>query len=122
MVDVQKGPFWVIADSFDDDNGVDETAILCFPVHHSTEPTPSHIDAWQKVCGEYKRMNWNYYPRGRVEICRGKATVYANPICFRHPQLENVLRNRFNLGNIEITYKADNSSHYQYGYKNRYRK
>ena len=55
MVDVQKGPFWVIADSFDDDNGVDETAILCFPVDHSTEPTPSHIDAWQKVCGEYKR-------------------------------------------------------------------
>ena len=122
MVDVQKGPFWVIADSFDDDNGVDETAILCFPVDHSTEPTPSHIDAWQKVCGEYKRMNWNYYPRGRVEICRGKATVYANPICFQHPQLEDVLRNRFNLRNIEITYKADNSSHYQYGYKNSYRK
>ena len=43
MVDVQKGSFWVIADSFDDDNGVDETAILCFPVDHSTEPTPSHI-------------------------------------------------------------------------------
>ena len=116
MDDIQKGPFWVIA------NGFDEATILCFPVHHSTESTPSHIDAWQKVCGEYKRMKWNYYPRGRVEIRRGKATVYANPTCLQYPQLENVLRYKFNLGNIKISYKADNSSHYQYGYEKSYRK
>lgn len=98
-----KGAFWTVGED-----------ILSYPVEIPTQPNPSHKDVWKLVCGEHKRKPWNYFPRGRVEIRNDKAIIFANPDCFLYKDLENKIRNNFELGNVQIIYKADNSRHYQY--------
>lgn len=98
-----KGPFWIA-----------EEEILSHPVEVSTQPTPSHKEVWKFVCGEHKRKPWNYFPRGRVEIKNQKAIIFANPDCFLFENFENEIRNKFNLENAKIIFKADNSNHYQH--------
>jgi len=107
-----KGPFWVIGET-DLDGNLSFGKLLACSVEVS-QITPSHKDIWDFCRGNIKRR-WNYYPRGRVEIRRGKAVVFANPICFEWAWLEDELRNHFHLGSLEINYKADNSRHYQCG-------
>lgn len=115
MNEIQKGPFWVVCGKISDETSFHRTELLCYPVSVNTSPSLSHIDVWKEVYPGYKQTPWNYYPRGRVEIRYGKAIVYANPICFMLPKFEKTLREKFNLGDIELVYKADNSKHYQYG-------
>ena len=98
-----KGPFWIAGEE-----------ILSYPVEVSTQPTPSHRDVWKLVCGEQKRKPWNYFPRGRVEIRNKKAIIFANPVCFLYKNFEIEIRNKFDLENAEIIFKADNSAHYQH--------
>ncbi len=99
-----KGPFGVITD---------RGTVAAFPVSQTVDPVPSHREVW-KFAGKSKRP-WNYYPRGRVEIKRGKAVVYANPLCFAFGGLEGYLRFFFNLKDMPVEYKADNSKHYTAG-------
>ena len=98
-----KGPFWVAGEE-----------ILSYPVEVSTQPPPSHKEIWKFVNKKYKRKPWNYFPRGRVEIRNQKAIIFANPDCFVYENFENEIRNKFELENIQINLKADNSAHYQY--------
>lgn len=106
-----KGPFWVICKTVYDELDFSESTLLSFPVSDDQEPTPSHINVWKTVKGNL-RQSWDYYPRGRVEIRRGKVIVFANPLCFCFDKLEESLRDHFQLGELPIVFKADNSSHY----------
>ena len=101
-----KGPFWVISDDGED-------YLVAYPIETSTK-TPSHKDIWNICRGKIKK-DWNYYPRGRVEIKTNKAIVYANPLCFECINLRDMLKEKFNLGETPIEFKADNSSHYANG-------
>lgn len=74
---------------------------------------------------EWKRLGhkitdgrpYNYYPRGRVEIRKGRITVYIPPSLFREDTL-SVIFQEFGLNGEaagrSIRVKADGSAHYQY--------
>lgn len=101
-----KGPFWLISED-------DEDYLVAYPIEASAK-TPSHKEIWDFYRGNIKRT-WNYYPRGRVEIKTNKAIVFANPLCFECINLRKMLKEKFNLGETPIEFKADNSSHYTDG-------
>ena len=59
---------------------------------------------------------FNYYPRGRVEIKNGKATVYLNPVINKECIISKVI-DEFALMAEEltgITIKSDGSDHYHF--------
>lgn len=58
---------------------------------------------------------YNYYPRGRVEIGKNRATVYLNPVLNAPKVMEHIDR-EFGLddGNILVRIVADGSVHYEY--------
>ena len=95
-----KGPFWVTSDK-----------TIALPVAPSVNPVPSHKEVWKSVKGKIN-AEWNYYPRGRIEILHGKAIVFLNSLCYEYAQLECDLRQLFSLDNMEIVWKTDNSAHY----------
>lgn len=102
-----KGPFWVV----NAEEGPDDHQLLSCSVSLDTHPVPSHKEVWKQVRGR-RTAHWNYYPRGRIEVRRNKAIVFANLQCFSFVQLEEALRTAFDLGDHEIEFKADNSGHY----------
>ena len=60
---------------------------------------------------------YNYYPRGRVEIRNGKATIFLNPVLDNDAVLIKILivfelHRSDELRSIEV--KRDGSKHYQY--------
>lgn len=62
--------------------------------------------------------SFNYYPRGRVEIKNGKATVFLNPIINKECVLSRVF-DEFGLMTeklISINIKSDGSNHYHFTY------
>ena len=59
---------------------------------------------------------YNFYPRGRVELRRGRALIFCSPhICTE--QLKTLITERFGLttenGIKEVLLKADGSAHYR---------
>lgn len=69
-----KGSFGVVNDSF-------PYEMIAYPVKTTTDPTPYHRKIWRHMKGGFN-VDWNYYPRGRVEIRRGKAIVYLTRIVY----------------------------------------
>ena len=111
-----KGPFWVIYyQEITDEGAVLCTEILAHKVaaNINVSETPSHKDGWWYVGGERRAYPWNYYPRGRVEVRRGKAIVFANPLCFYCDNFVEKIRHIFSLPkDFPLVLKADNSLHY----------
>jgi len=95
-----KGPFWVV----NAEEGPDDHQLLSCPVSLDTHPVPSHKEVWKQVRGR-RTAHWNYYPRGRIEVRRNKAIVFANPQCFSFVQLEEALRAAFDLGDTRLNIK-----------------
>lgn len=58
---------------------------------------------------------YNYYPRGRVEVKKNKATVYLNPV-LNTPRVVELIDVEFGLcnGTISVRTVPDGSSHYGY--------
>ncbi len=59
---------------------------------------------------------FNYYPRGRVEIKNGKATVFLNPVINKECVVRRIM-DAFELMTGElncINIKSDGSSHYRF--------
>lgn len=59
---------------------------------------------------------FNYYPRGRIEIKNGKATVFLNPVINKECIVSKVM-DEFGLidGELKrINIKSDGSNHYQF--------
>ena len=108
----KKGPFWLIC-GIDSNGNIAAEKLITYSVFQ-TQVTPSHKDVWEDCKGSIKKP-WNYYPRGRVEIRNSKAVVYANPLCFEYAGLISELRVAYHLGNLTISLKADNSTHYTKG-------
>lgn len=77
----------------------------------------NHEKVWNSLDKKYtKGKPFNYYPRGRIEISNGKATIYASP---HIPQddLKSWVIDKFNLttynGIKKIRIVADGSEHYK---------
>ena len=114
-----RGVFWIrdlnegdiIALRFpSDENGVlTDTAMTSKDINHKR--------LWDQldsvVTGGYP---FDYFPRGRVELRRGRALIFCSPhICTE--QLKTLITERFGLtsdnGIKEVILKADGSAHYR---------
>lgn len=78
----------------------------------------NHKREWDKLSRSVTRGKaFDYFPRGRVEIKRSKATIYLNPVLYTDEFISTV-KQKFGLitenGITEISVKADNSYHYHF--------
>lgn len=77
----------------------------------------NHKNTWNELEKKYtNNKDFNYYPRGRVEISNGKANIYCNPN-IATDDLKNWCINKFNLNNHNGINKVkiipDYSEHYK---------
>ena len=55
--------------------------------------------------------DYQYYPRGRVEIARGRAKIYLNPqIC--SDEVRKMIVEEFGLSGMNVDMMADGAAHY----------
>ena len=78
----------------------------------------NHKAEWEKLDKSIRGgLPYNYYPRGRVEIWKGKAMVYLNPDINREDIIQIVFE-VFELkqtgGIRKISVKSDGARHYRY--------
>ena len=77
----------------------------------------NHRIEWDKLLKKNRNNHpYNYYPRGRVEINKGKIKIYANPVIICDEEAKGMIVKTFELKEREkeIKWIADNSKHYQY--------
>lgn len=88
-----------------------------FVLNAKSGTTFNHEKTWENLPSRLTRnKEYNYYPRGRVMIANGKATIWCNPnICTE--ELKNWCIRAFHLirhnGIKRIDVKPDYSEHYQ---------
>jgi hypothetical protein len=97
-------------------DGVPESADL--PYNSRKGNSFAHMATWAEAARrqprEIRSKPWNHFPRGRVEIKAGKATVYHNPtLCSK--EFEQKIRDAFALDASPLTVRfvPDHSSHYR---------
>lgn len=76
----------------------------------------THKDSWKAVTAGRKDLRgipWNYFPRGRVEISRGRAFIFMNPEILNCDNYLERIREKFGIGHLDIRVRIDNSAHYQ---------
>ena len=116
-MDIYKGIFWWIG-----------SQLICRKVMCDSDGLPleaveftsksgdnfNHKAEWEKFSKKITDGNpYNYYPRGRVEIKRGKATVYLNPALNR-PEVTRMIHSEFGLDALSaVVIKNDGSAHYE---------
>ena len=75
----------------------------------------NHKAEWAKLPRAVTEgRNYNYYPRGRVEVKNQKAVVWLSPALLTEETV-NAVRQAFALNEEEtpVAVKADNSNHYR---------
>ena len=113
-----KGPFWLICRYEITASGdlccdYTDSQLVVRLIPEDAEEMPSHRESWPLVCEGHSDHPWNYYPRGRVELRRGRALVFVNPLCLECWNLEGRLRSAFSISEeIPVIIKSDNSAHY----------
>lgn len=121
-----KGLFWLVQND-EEKFELFCVKILCYRDGESLEKIETgeceseklnHERAWAQIDKQItKGKPYNFYPRGRVQIKKGKATVYLNPVLNDTRILDKIFRS-FGLtrenGIVDIRIKNDNSWHYRY--------
>lgn len=125
--DLYKGIFWIT----DLDNVYANQLYFQIPVTSDgivINPEVMHLNSkngdnynhklvWKELTPkETQNKPFDYFPRGRIEINRGKATIYANPnICTQ--EVLDWLTDKFNLtknnGITKVVMNPDGSEHYK---------
>ena len=128
-----SGIFWIITDS----RNIDEYKLLIFDIPYNTEGnsyddldvplnakkglTYNHKSTWETEIKNnsdhkpYNKKEYNYYPRGRVELSGNCATIFLNPH-INTPSIINEIKRKFGLStyNIqEVRVVVDGSDHYK---------
>ena len=131
--DLCAGIFWIITDDCD----LDEYMLLSFEIPCDVFGNPSgthtielnaksgntynHRKIWENeiknkpIHKPYNKMDYNYYPRGRVEIANDRATIFLNPRIFE-PCVISEIEKRFGLTQNNISERrviADGAAHYE---------
>ena len=76
----------------------------------------THKNSWKDLVAKRKdlrRFPWNYFPRGRVQISRGRAFVFMNPIIQECEDYMLRIQQKFHIEEMDVVIKIDNSAHYQ---------
>jgi hypothetical protein len=128
-----SGIFWVLSDSYDlsgyeflpfkipcdRDGKPDNTHTI--ELNSKSGTTYNHKKLWEDEVKNnskyrpYNRKDYDYYPRGRVEVSNNKATIFLNPHINNHDFI-NLIKENFGLlsSNIsEVKIVSDGSEHYQ---------
>jgi len=130
---LSSGVFWILSDSYD----LNDYEILIFDIpcdsygkpdnKHTVELNSkrgnnyNHKKLWENSVKNnnkykpYNRKEYNYYPRGRVEISNNKAAIYLNPH-LNNDFLIELIKQKFGLfpDNIPVVNViSDGSKHYQ---------
>jgi hypothetical protein len=112
MNEQQEGLFWVICSMSDD--SIDWSGD--WELYHIFVPSDamSHKDAWAEIARRdekrFRQVEYNHYPRGRVVVQNGRATVYLN----QHIVVEEVIKainKTFKLRRTKI--HAEGGKHYE---------
>lgn len=79
--------------------------------------TYNHERTWAELPKSITQNKpFNYFPRGRVEISNGKATIYLSPH-INTPEIREFVQNEFNLtpynGISKVIFHSDGSNHYK---------
>lgn len=123
--ELSKGIFWVKDASNIEDTGIfldipctsDGTPFDDSKLNAKTGTTYNHERTWSMLGNNVTGGKpYNYYPRGRVEIANGKATIFANPNIATQ-QLIDWCTDKFNLTSVngikKIRLIVDGSEHYK---------
>lgn len=123
-----SGVFWII-----DTDNIENNKKYCFKIPCDTNGNPrdtqkydlnaksgttyNHEKLWKALGSKFTNNKpYNYYPRGRVDISVGKATVYLNPF-INTQKVQEFIGREFNLtgdnGIKKVTFKSDGSEHYK---------
>lgn len=122
-----KGVFWII-----DPNNIENNKNYCFTIpsdqygnidstdlelNAKTGTTYNHEKLWKSLPRLFTQgKQYNYFPRGRVEIQNSKATIYLNPT-INNEEVQKFLIDEFHLtksnGINKIVFHSDGSEHYK---------
>ena len=120
-MNLYKGIFWfdpkrgqlIVRKVVCDHNG---TALEAVEYSSKSGNNFNHKVEWAKLPREVTEGHpYNYYPRGRVEIKKNKATIYFHPV-LNEPYATQLIANQFGLnsGTILVREVPDGSDHYKY--------
>jgi len=131
--ELHSGIFWVISETDEltdwkllafeipcDTNGniIEETPIM---LNAKSGSTYNHKKLWESeiknssVYKPYNKKDYNYYPRGRIDIANNKAIIYLNPH-INILEIIDEIKQKFgllpqNISMVKIV--SDGSKHYQ---------
>lgn len=120
--DLSRGIFWVIAESEEEliDKNIFDIHIMCSPdgipsqeysFNSKNGETYNHKATWSRLDKSItKGKPFDYYPRGRVEIRNGKATIWMNGNILH---LADDIKLKYGLVSIPVQVKEDGSEHYK---------
>ena len=120
---MKKGLFWVVNHNTDEpilitklvNCNIDGKALESVEYTSKSRENFNHKIEWGKLGKEItKGKEYNYFPRGRVEINKGRITIFLNPDINNEVVINKVIK-EFELQKIEnIRIISDGSSHYEY--------
>lgn len=122
---MRKGLFWVVGDGLE--RVLITYSVECDEQGRRLEKTPAynsrkgnsfaHKASWTEAAREepakIRNKSWDYYPRGRVEIKEGAATIYFNPVLHEWEDFTERIILSFGLQDVQVTMNPDYSVHYQ---------
>ena len=70
----------------------------------------------KKYINTIEKYSYNYFPRGRVEIKKGRIRIFANPKVLEEDESKQLIIKTFALQDVaeKIKWISDNSAHYNY--------
>lgn len=96
----------------DTDGNVTDSSVI---FNSSNNDSVTHKESWQALVAADKELRtkpWNYFPRGRVDIRKGKALIFMNPNILDCDNYIDIITDAFGIAGLKVEVKADNSSHY----------
>lgn len=117
-----KGIFWLINE---DEPKLLSVKVLCdetgTPLEEASfssksEENFNHKREWDNLPDSVKKSKeFDYYPRGRVEIKNNKIKIFANPVLLTE-EIKQMIFIEFDIQDSldEVKVVADNSSHYKF--------
>lgn len=124
--ELYKGIFWIV-----DLSNIENNKNYCFQIPcnsdgevYSTDgltaksgTTHNHEKYWNMLSSKLTHNKpFDYFPRGRVEISNGKATIYLNPN-INDEYIRNFIIKQYNLNSYNginrIRFISDFSNHYK---------
>ena len=127
---MRKGIFWFPCARGEAGELVCTGEILALPVPCDEDGTPkvptsfnakngcsnTHKASWTTVTAgrkDLRKVPWDQFPRGRVEIAHGRALVFMNPQILNCADYLERIKETFQIGCLDVRVKIDNSAHYQ---------